>query len=167
MNTSPSARRRPSPDAWYRDFATELATRGLPDHEADAVVTSTRAEAEATGTPPGKLYGPAVLYAREVASALRIPASAGNAPAPIPAAPTTPAGPVVLRLSGVSARRGRRIVLHDVDLTVRRGEIVAVVGANGAGKSTMLQTCAGLLRADGGTVERTARFGYAPQIGAL
>ena len=67
----------------------------------------------------------------------------------------------------MSARRGRRAVLTDLDLTVRRGEVVAVVGANGAGKSTLLQVCAGLLRAGSGTVERTARFGYAPQLDAL
>ena len=76
-------------------------------------------------------------------------------------------GPVVLRLRGVSVRRGRRTVLADLDLTVRRGEVVAVVGANGAGKSTLLQVCAGLLRAGSGTVERTSRFGYAPQLDAL
>ena len=67
----------------------------------------------------------------------------------------------------MSVRRGRRTVLADLDLTVRRGEVVAVVGANGAGKSTLLQVCAGLLRAGSGTVERTSRFGYAPQLDAL
>ena len=47
------------------------------------------------------------------------------------------------------------------------GEVVAVVGANGAGKSTLLHVCAGLLRAGSGTVERTSRFGYAPQLDSL
>jgi hypothetical protein len=76
-------------------------------------------------------------------------------------------GPVILRVRGVTARRGRRTVLSDLDLTVRRGEVVAVVGANGAGKSTLLQVCAGLLHAASGSVERTDRFGYAPQLDAL
>ncbi|MFC2660643.1 MAG: ATP-binding cassette domain-containing protein, partial [Actinomyces sp.] len=74
---------------------------------------------------------------------------------------------VILRVRGVTARRGRRTVLSDLDLTVRRGEVVAVVGANGAGKSTLLQVCAGLLHAASGSVERTDRYGYAPQLDAL
>ncbi len=42
--------------------------------------------------------------------------------------------------------------LHDVSLRVAQGSIVAVVGANGAGKSTMLKTVAGLLHPDRGTI---------------
>ena len=74
---------------------------------------------------------------------------------------------MVLRLTDVSARRGRRTVLSGVNLTIHRGEVVAVVGANGAGKSTLLQLCAGLLRASGGSIERTPNFGYAPQLDSL
>ncbi len=46
---------------------------------------------------------------------------------------------------------GRRI-LHGVSLTVRPGEIVAVIGANGAGKSTFLKVMAGLLSPGEGSV---------------
>lgn len=114
---------------WYRTLEAELRTGGIAAPEAQRTVDSTRAEAQASGLAPSELYGPAVLYAREIASALR------EAPVPrIPAAHRT--GPVVLRLTGVSVRRGRRTILDNLDLTVRRGEVVAVVGANGAGKST-------------------------------
>ena len=144
---------------WYRSFTVELASRGLPSSEVERTAASTRAEAEASGVPPGDLYGPAVLYAREVASALRD--YQADVPAP------TAAAPVVLRLRDVSARRGRRTVLSGINLTIHRREVVAVVGANGAGKSTLLQLCAGLLRASSGHIERTPHFGYAPQLDSL
>lgn len=158
----PEQARDPVPDTtadWYRSFEAELASHGLPTSEVERTAASTRAEAEATGVTPGDLYGPAVLYAREVASALRD--YQADAPAP------TAAAPVVLRLRDVSARRGRHTVLSGINLTIHRGEVVAVVGANGAGKSTLLQLCAGLLRASGGSIERTPNFGYAPQLDSL
>ena len=158
----PEEAREPVPDTtadWYRRFEAELASRGLPTSEVERTATSTRAEAEAAGETPGDLYGPAVLYAREVASALRD--YQADVPAP------TAAAPVVLRLRDVSARRGRHTVLSGINLTIHRGEVVAVVGANGAGKSTLLQLCAGLLRASGGRIERTPNFGYAPQLDSL
>ena len=158
----PEGARDPAQDTtadWYRNFEVELASRGLPTSEVERTAASTRAEAEAAGVAPGDLYGPAVLYAREVASALRD--YQADVPAP------TAAAPVVLRLRDVSARRGRRTVLSGINLTIHRGEVVAVVGANGAGKSTLLQLCAGLLRASGGSIERTPNFGYAPQLDSL
>ena len=158
----PEQARDPVPDTtadWYRSFEAELASHGLPTSEVERTAASTRAEAEAAGVTPGDLYGPAVLYAREVASALRD--YQADAPAP------TAAAPVVLRLRDVSARRGRHTVLSGINLTIHRGEVVAVVGANGAGKSTLLQLCAGLLRASGGSIERTPNFGYAPQLDSL
>lgn len=158
----PEQARDPVPDTtadWYRIFEAELASHGLPTSEVERTATSTRTEAEAAEVTPGDLYGPAVLYAREVASALRD--YQADVPAP------TAAAPVVLRLRDVSARRGKHTVLSGINLTIHRGEVVAVVGANGAGKSTLLQLCAGLLRASGGSIERTPNFGYAPQLDSL
>ena len=58
----------------------------------------------------------------------------------------------VLRLEGLTASYGSLQVLFGVDLDVARGEIVALLGTNGAGKSTVLRAVAGLLPATGGSV---------------
>lgn len=63
-------------------------------------------------------------------------------------AATTP----LLRVSGISVRRGSRQVLEEVDLEVVRGEVVLLVGENGAGKSTLLEAAAGLLPLSAGEV---------------
>ncbi len=61
-------------------------------------------------------------------------------------------GPPLLRVTGLSKRFGRLIVLDDVSLALRPGEALGVVGPNGAGKSTMLNLLSGVLRADAGSV---------------
>lgn len=69
----------------------------------------------------------------------------------------------VLELKGVSAGYGAAPVLRDVDLTVQEGEIVALLGANGAGKSTTMLTIGGELDLKGGEI----LFGGAPLRGPL
>ncbi|MEM6489704.1 MAG: ABC transporter ATP-binding protein [Pseudomonadota bacterium] len=51
----------------------------------------------------------------------------------------------MLELSGVQSGYGETQVLHGVDLTARAGRVLAVLGRNGAGKSTTLKTIMGLL----------------------
>ncbi|SEF06819.1 metal ABC transporter ATP-binding protein [Streptomyces sp. Ag109_O5-10] len=82
-------------------------------------------------------------------------------------------GEPVISLRGVSAELGSRPVLRGIDLTVHRGEVVALLGANGSGKSTAIRTIVGQVPASGGEVElfgtpRRAfrdwsRVGYVPQ----
>jgi len=59
---------------------------------------------------------------------------------------------VVLRAEGVCAAYGKRQVLRDFRLEVRPGEIVALLGLNGAGKSTALKALAGLIPLQMGSV---------------
>ncbi len=58
----------------------------------------------------------------------------------------------MLRIDGIDVFHGDAQVLWDVSLEVNSGEIVALIGANGAGKSTTLATISGLLRPRKGSV---------------
>ncbi|WAL47426.1 ABC-F family ATP-binding cassette domain-containing protein [Rhodococcus pyridinivorans] len=53
-----------------------------------------------------------------------------------------------LRIDGLSASRGERVLFDGLDLTVAPGDVIGLVGANGAGKSTLLTTLAGIGDAD-------------------
>ena len=58
----------------------------------------------------------------------------------------------MLNVEGLRSRYGRIEVLHGIDLAVNSGEIVTVVGANGAGKTSLVRAIAGMLRPSGGQV---------------
>ncbi|MGI6853523.1 ABC transporter ATP-binding protein [Mesorhizobium sp. 1B3] len=59
---------------------------------------------------------------------------------------------LALELRHVVAGYGETQVLHNIDLCVRRGEVVSLLGRNGAGKSTTLKVIAGLLRNRRGSI---------------
>ncbi|MHC4605463.1 MAG: ABC transporter ATP-binding protein [Planctomycetota bacterium] len=59
----------------------------------------------------------------------------------------------MLRLAGICAGYGPLEVLKGINLEVRQGEIVTLLGANGAGKSTTLNTICGLIQTRAGTIE--------------
>lgn len=58
----------------------------------------------------------------------------------------------VLSVEGLHVRYGRVRALRGVDLTVGEGQVLTVLGRNGAGKSSLLGVIAGLVRPTGGTV---------------
>ena len=58
----------------------------------------------------------------------------------------------LLAISGLRAGYGPTEILRGVDLTVGEGEVVAVLGSNGTGKSTLNRTISGVMRASQGTI---------------
>jgi len=85
---------------------------------------------------------------------------------------TTPRSPLV-ELHSASFGYGDRRVVSDVDLTVRRGEVLALLGPNGCGKSTLVRGVLGLVDQQGGAVSILGvprdefrdhtKLGYVPQ----
>ncbi len=77
----------------------------------------------------------------------------------------------VLDVQDLSVKLGGRLVLRDVNLSVRSGEFVGLIGPNGAGKTTLLRAILGVIRTESGRViieGRTpssvrSRIGYVPQ----
>jgi branched-chain amino acid transport system ATP-binding protein len=59
---------------------------------------------------------------------------------------------VLLEVEGLTVSYGGVQVLFGVDLEIRRGEVVALLGTNGAGKSTTLNAISGIVEPDGGNV---------------
>ncbi len=60
---------------------------------------------------------------------------------------------MILNVDNISVNYGAINALRDISFTLNEGEIVALIGANGAGKSTSLNTISGLLRPTTGKVE--------------
>ena len=84
-------------------------------------------------------------------------------PVPVPTEPspppmtgseavTPPHGGIILELNDVHTYYGKIHALQGVTLEVREGEIVTLIGSNGAGKSTTLKTISGLLHPRSGTI---------------
>ena len=83
------------------------------------------------------------------------PGAAGSPPPPA-AGDSRP----VLDIAGVSyAYSPGVLVLDELDLEVRRGEVVVLEGPNGSGKTTLAKLIAGLLEPDSGRIERFGRVG--------
>ena len=87
--------------------------------------------------------------------------------------PTGSTGSTLLSVTDLNAWYGESHILHGVDLDVRQGEVVTLLGRNGAGKSTTLKSIMGLVRKRTGSIrfegtettalmpERIARLGLA------
>ncbi|MBA4023151.1 MAG: ABC transporter ATP-binding protein [Gordonia sp.] len=90
---------------------------------------------------------------------------------PVPAPVLGEQRPAAVTISGARLSFGQRVLWDDFDLTLARGEFVAVLGPNGSGKTSLLKTLLGQYELDAGSVTvsgRTLRrgdstIGYIPQ----
>ena len=64
----------------------------------------------------------------------------------------------MLKVEGLNAGYGSVNILWDIGFEVKDGEIVAILGSNGAGKTTMVRTITGMVKASSGKVEFKAHF---------
>ena len=60
---------------------------------------------------------------------------------------------VVIRIRGLVTRFGRQVIHEDLDLDVRRGEVLGIVGGSGTGKSVLMREMLGLMRPAAGRIE--------------
>jgi branched-chain amino acid transport system ATP-binding protein len=72
----------------------------------------------------------------------------------------------LLELEDVGARYGDIVALRGVDLAVEEGQVAAVLGANGAGKTTMLRAVSGTVRRSGSIVFAGRRLRGGPEAAA-
>ena len=79
--------------------------------------------------------------------------------------PHVMSGNEVLTIRGLSKSYGEKCLFHDVDLDIRRGERVAVIGNNGTGKTTLLKIINGLVTPETGrcTLGSKVKIGYYDQ----
>ncbi|MEY3807136.1 MAG: hypothetical protein RI893_112 [Pseudomonadota bacterium] len=67
-------------------------------------------------------------------------------------APSNDACQPLLELKSVCKRYGENSILNNINLSIKEGEFVAIVGFSGSGKTTLISTIAGLIQADSGEV---------------
>ncbi|MBI5514965.1 MAG: ABC-F family ATP-binding cassette domain-containing protein [Deltaproteobacteria bacterium] len=149
----------------YSAFVAQKAQARLQKEQEKA-----RAEARiADGRAFIERFGAKATKARQAQSRLKqiekievleVASSSRRAPS-LRFIPERPSGREVLTLDGVHRAFGDKTVLRDVTFSLRRGEKVAVLGANGLGKSTLLKVALGRLAPDAGK----ASWGYETRVG--
>ena len=70
----------------------------------------------------------------------------------------------IIEFSGVSIGYGKKIILENLNFSIRENDFLGIVGPNGSGKTTLLKTLLGNLKPlKGGIRKDQLRFGYVPQ----
>ncbi len=71
----------------------------------------------------------------------------------IPSSLTPPSEHPLVTVRGLSFRRGERVIFQEVDLNIPRGQVTAIMGPSGTGKTTLLRLISGQVRPDAGRIE--------------
>jgi len=103
----------------------------------------------------GRLRALAALRAERAAQVRR----QGTAALALDGARTS--GRLVIEAKGISKRYGEKLIFHPFDLTVLRGDRVALAGPNGIGKTTLLKVLTGEIAPDSGTLRHGTRLDIA------
>ena len=113
---------------------------------ADRIVVLRHGEIREAGPTEQILHSPADAYTRTLMAAARPKVQSAAAPAEVaPAAP-------LLEIRGLTAGYGQKLVLSDINLQIRHGATIGVIGESGSGKSTLARVIAGLLPPSQGAV---------------
>ena len=141
---------------WGRKLIEGTPAEVLRDPEVAAVylgTTATGPKAAAAPAYPAVPAYPAAPTAHPAAAPARPGAlAAPSAAAPVARPAASRAGEPLLRVEGVAVRYGAVRALQDVSLELRRGEIVTLLGANGAGKTTAARAIGGMVPLAAGAV---------------
>lgn len=70
----------------------------------------------------------------------------------------------MIEITGLGIALAEKPILANYSLSVARGNVLAILGANGVGKTTLLNCIVGLRRPDSGGITRSGRIGYVPQL---
>lgn len=73
----------------------------------------------------------------------------------------------VIQINHLKKSYGNHVVLQDLNFSVNQGEIFAILGVNGAGKTTALECMEGLKKYDSGTISITGKIGIQLQSSSL
>ena len=131
----------------HMEIVTELADRVTVLNDGEIIAEGTAAEVARNQVVVRAYLGDARVEPERAPARVRATATGGES--------GVAAGDALLSLRNVHVNYGAAAALVDVSLDVHEGEIVSIVGANGAGKSTTLKTISGvseLLRSMHGTV---------------
>lgn len=70
----------------------------------------------------------------------------------------------MIEANGLTIERGGRVILRDYSLSLTRGRTLAVLGANGIGKTTLINTLIGILKPQAGHIRIDGAIGFVPQL---